>query len=136
MFETFEHTADLGLRIRSETLKGLFKEAALALFSVIVIDPKTICPIQSFSFEIQGTNKDELLLDWLCELLFTFSNQHVVLGRFEVDISGTGLKARAWGEPCRPNIHQIGEEVKAITYHGLKVEEIEGHWIAEVIIDL
>ncbi len=136
MFETFEHTADLGLRIRAETLKGLFEEAGLALFSVIVVDPKTIRPKQSFSFEIQGTNKDELLLDWLCELLFTFSNKHVVLGRFDVDISDTGLKAAAWGETYNPDAHQIGEEVKAITYHGLKVEELEHHWIAEVIIDL
>ena len=51
MFETFDHTADLGLRIRAETLEGLFEEAARALFSLIVVDPQTIRPEKSFSFE-------------------------------------------------------------------------------------
>lgn len=136
MFETFDHTADLGLRIRAETLEGLFEEAARALFSLIVVDPQTIRPEKSFSFEIEGARQDELLLDWLEELLFTFSTRHKVLARFEVLLSGRGLKATAWGEEYSPDSHQIGEEVKAITYHGLKVEKLEQEWLAEVIVDL
>ncbi len=136
MFETFEHTADLGLRIRAETIESLFEEAALALFSVIVEEPKTIRPKHSFSFKIEGTRKDELLLDWLGELLFMFSSRHIVLGRFEVDLSDSGLRATAWGEDCDLHVHQIGEEVKAITYHGLKVEKSGDQWLGEVIVDL
>ena len=136
MFETFDHTADLGLRIRAETLKGLFEEAALALFSVIVENPHRIRPKRSFSFQIEGTSSDELLLDWLGELLFTFSSRHIVLGRFAVDFRASGLDATAWGESYKPAVHKIGEEIKAITYHGLKVEELGHEWIAEVIVDL
>ena len=36
MYEIFEHTADLGLRIRADDLQGLFEEAARGLFSVVV----------------------------------------------------------------------------------------------------
>ncbi len=136
MFETFDHTADLGLRIRAETLEGLFEEAALALFSVIVENPQRIRPNRSFSFQIEGTRNDELLLDWLDELLFTFSSLHIVLCRFEVCLSDSGLEASAWGEDYSPHVHHIGEEVKAITYHGLKVEELGHEWLAEVIVDL
>lgn len=136
MFETFDHTADLGLRIRAETRETLFEEAAEALFSVILENPKSIRPKLSFPLRIEGTRNDELLLDWLAALLFMFSTEHLVLGRFAVDFNNGGLDATAWGEPYCPKNHGIGEEIKAITYHGLKVEESNGGWLGEVIIDL
>ena len=140
MFETFDHTADLGIRVQAKTLQGLFEEAATALFSVMVDDPKTIRPNQEFSFQIAGTRTDELFLDWLAELLFMFSARHILLVKFDVDIGndldGGGLTAKAWGEPYRPLVHQLGEEVKAVTYHGLRVENLGDHWLGEVIVDL
>ena len=30
----------------------------------------------------------------------------------------------------------LGHEVKAITYHGLKVERTDDGWLAEVIVDI
>ena len=44
MYETFEHTADLGLRVRAADLDTLFAEAAACLFSAIVEDPATVRP--------------------------------------------------------------------------------------------
>ena len=32
--------------------------------------------------------------------------------------------------------HILDHEVKAITYHGLKVEQNDGGWLAEVIVDI
>lgn len=59
MFETFDHTADLGIRVRAETLQGLFEEAATALFSVMVVDQNTIRPNREFSFHIAVFLKQE-----------------------------------------------------------------------------
>ena len=42
MYETFEHTADLGLRVRAPDLDTLFAEAAGALFAAIIEDPGTV----------------------------------------------------------------------------------------------
>ena len=136
MFETFEHTADLGIRVRAETLKELFEEAAAALFAVIVDNPQDICPNQPFSFHIEGTRTDELFLDWLNELLYLFATSHIVLAKFDVNPQHDGLTATAWGEPYNAATHRIGEEIKAITYHGLKVEKLGGQWLAEVIVDI
>ena len=136
MFETFDHTADLGLRIRAETREMLFEEAARALFSVIVENPKHIRFRSSFPVRIEGSRNNELLLDWLDALLFMFSSEHIVLGRFTVDFNESGLDATVWGESYNPEVHGIGEEVKAITYHGLKAENLGKMWLGEVIIDL
>ncbi|MBN2293761.1 MAG: archease [Pirellulales bacterium] len=136
MFETFDHTADLGLRIRAESLEKLFEEAASALFSVILENPKQISSERSFSFRIEGSRNDELLLDWLDELLFKFASEHVVLCSFSVQFTESGLNATSWGEQYRPDIHGFGEEIKAITYHGLKVENLGDMWLGEIIVDL
>jgi len=56
--------------------------------------------------------------------------------KFEVLIDESGLKAVAWGEPLEPERHGRSHEVKAITYHELKVERTADGWLAEVIVDI
>lgn len=136
MHETFEHTADLGLRARAADLNTLFAEAALALSAAIVENVDAIEPRQEFNIEVAGAQQDYLLFDWLKELLYRFDADHLVLGKFAVEVGPSGLKAAAWGEPLDPARHLLNHEVKAITYHGLRVEPTADGWLAEVIVDI
>ena len=136
MYETFDHTADLGLRIRAPDLDALFAEAGQALFSVIVEDLTSVEPKQRLEFRLEGDERDFLLFDWLKELLYRFDSEHWLGSRFEVHVSQNGLEASAWGEPLDPARHRLLHEVKAITYHGLKVEQTRDGWLAEVIVDI
>jgi SHS2 domain-containing protein len=136
MYELFEHTADLGLRVRAADLDTLFAEAGLALFSAIVEDPGTVVAAQQVDLQVSGTDREYLLLDWLRALLSRFDPGGLVLSRFEVHVGDDGLRARAWGEPLDPARHELGHEVKAITCHGLRVEPADGGWLAEAIVDI
>jgi SHS2 domain-containing protein len=136
MYETFEHTADLGLRVRAPDLDTLFAEAAQALFAAIVEDPDTVRPAQRLDVQLTGGDKDYLLFDWLKELLYHWDVEHVLFGRFEVHVTAEGLSGTAWGEPLDRERHLLSHEVKAITYHGLRVEPVAGGWLAEVIVDI
>ena len=136
MFETFDHTADLGLRVRAADLDTLFAEAAAALFSIIVEDPATVVPKQAVSVDLPGDDPEYLLFDWLKTLLYHFDAGHWLFSRFEVRIDATGLKGTAWGEPLDRSRHELGHEVKAITYHGLRVERTADGYLAEVIVDI
>jgi SHS2 domain-containing protein len=136
MYETFEHTADLGLRIRAPDLDTLFAEAGQALFAVIVEDPATVQPRQRIDVWLAGEDREYLLFDWLKELLYRFDGEHLVLGRFEVHVGDGALDGTAWGEPLDPARHVLSHEVKAITYHGLRVEQTADGWLAEVIVDI
>jgi len=136
MYETFDHTADLGLRIRAADLDTLFVEAAQALFATVVEDLATVRPVQRIDMEIQGSEVDFLLFDWLRQLLYHFDAEHLLFGKFEVHVRSEGLTASAWGEPLDRSRHNMEHEVKAITYHGLCVEKVGDLWEAEVIVDI
>lgn len=136
MYELFEHTADLGLRVEAPDLDGLFVEAGRGLVAMIVDNPDAIRPRQEVSFELAGADREFLLFDWLNELLFRFETEHLLFAQFDVRIDAAGLTASARGEPLDRDRHHLSHEVKAITYHHLKVAEIATGWRAEVIVDI
>jgi SHS2 domain-containing protein len=136
MYETFEHTADLGLRVRSSSLEGLYAEAAEGLFATIVDDLNTVQPRQLVEVHLPANEPDYWLFDWLNELLFRFDTEHLLLSRFEVRCADRQFQGKAWGEALDRSRHQLTHEVKAITYHGLRVWSADGAWHAEVIVDI
>lgn len=138
MYETFDHTADIGLRARSETLEGLLAEAAKALFSVLCANSDAVERVRSVQFHIEHDtdSPDDLLFDWLCELLYAFDTEHMLFRDFDVQLNNGALTATAYGEPIDESRHELDMDVKAITYHGLKVEQQTDGWLAEVIVDL
>ena len=136
MYETFDHTADLGLRISAPDLGTLCAEAAVALFSVIVSDLASVRPVEKREVTLPPDDPEFLLFDWLKTLLYWFDSEHLLFGKFEVQITDVGLTGTAWGEPADPQRHVLLHEVKAITYHELKVEQTDAGWLAEVIVDI
>ena len=136
MHEFFEHTADLGIRVRAPDLNALFAEAAVALFSAIEEDLSTVRPVQRVDFKLGGDDREFLLFDWLKELLYRFDAEHLLFSRFDVHVAMDGLTATAWGEPLDRSRHELAHEVKAITYHGLLIQQTTDGWLAEIIVDI
>ncbi len=136
MYETFDHTADLGLRVQAADLNTLFAEAGLALLSALVEDPSAVRPERRLDVDLPADDVEYLLFDWLKALLYRFDTEKLLCSRFDVEVGERGLKAAAWGEAFDPSRHELAHEVKAITYHDLKVERLPGGWRAEVIVDI
>lgn len=135
---TFDHTADLGLRIYATDLADLFRTAAEALFDVMVTHRDQVEPRQSEQFDLAADSTDSLLLDWLNELIFRSETGHIVFCRFDVciDPHGRSLTARVHGEPLDPQRHGLDHEVKAATHHGLMLVHDQDGWVAELILDI
>jgi SHS2 domain-containing protein len=136
VYETFEHTADVGLRVRAVTLEELFADAARGLFALLVPRASEAEPREAVSLAVVGDATDELLRDWLAELLYTFNVRRLVFSQFDVALGVHGLTATVRGEPFDPERHEGGVEVKAITWHGLRLEQTADGWLGEVIVDI
>ena len=136
MYEVFEHTADLGLRVRAATVDALFAEAAKGFFSLIVTNLDAVQRVQLKTYDLAEEELDYLLFDWLNELLYTFDTERLLLAEFRVHVSGGSLSAECRGEALDMERHALAHEIKAITYHSLMVAKESGGWLAELIVDI
>jgi SHS2 domain-containing protein len=137
-FETFDHTADLGLRVVADDLADLFQTAAAGLFSVIVANPEDVHPLETEQVSIEGDLLEDLLLEWLNELIYRCETRHRLYSAFSValDEPGCSLTASIGGEPIDRTRHILDHEVKAATRHGLSLLKESRGWVAEVILDI
>ncbi len=134
-WEHFYHQADIGIRGFGPTMDQAFIQVAIALINVITSAP--INPDQSIVISCQADNPDDLLFDWLNQLIFHVAKDKFLYGRFEVQIVENRLNAVVYGEPIDIKHHQPTVEIKAATYTELKVEQdATGQWLAQCIVDV
>lgn len=135
-FEFINHTADVGVRVWGTTLPELFSNAAYAMFS-IVIDVDSVEEKLSQVIEVTAPNYEELLVEWLRELLYISSVKERLFKRFDVErLEETRLKSTCYGEPIDLNRHELQTEVKTVTYHQLYVKKYKHHWEAQIVFDI
>ena len=136
MYEVFEHTADLGLRITAVSLDELCAEAGRGLFAVIAGDLAQIRPTAVEQFDVAGTDPVWLLYDWISELHAAFELRRMLFCSFQVSLDRAGLHALVRGERYDPAVHTLAHEVKAITQHELDVHRSASGWQATIIVDI
>jgi SHS2 domain-containing protein len=69
-------------------------------------------------------------------LLYLFETQKLLLTQFDVEVHDNHLSASCRGEVMDVARHEMDHEVKAITYHGLQLDQTAIGWRAEVIVDI
>lgn len=137
MWETFEHTADIGIRGTGKNLKEAFADAAVGMFA----QTANLADFAS-NFEVTGrvesSNVEELFVDFLNRLLYEASVSGAVFTQVEVtDIKDNELSFAARGEKIRSTQRgSLLHEVKAATFHQLKVERSGLKQIAQCILDI
>lgn len=135
-FTILSHTADIGIKVKAKTLKKLFENAALGMFSLMV-DISKIKPKKSLKIKLKAENTNELFLNWLRELLYQFNTTYILFKKFTIkNLSETKLEAIAYGESVEHKKHFVTTEIKAVTYHEFKIEKKNNFWRARVIFDV
>ena len=135
-FETFEHTADIGLVARGQTLAELFANAADGLTDLIV-DRDGLRDATQVTVSVSAADREGLLVAWLNELLYLLDAQRLVPRRTEITaLDATSLTAHLSGDTIDPGRHTVRRMIKAATYHGLSLRQVDGVWEARVILDL
>lgn len=131
--ELIEHTADVGLRIWAPTHDELFTEAAVALMDVMV--SPTGHPSREEHVAVEAPDLDALFVDWLSEILFLFDARGFVVRNAKTSVSADPWRVEATLEGGS-GFEQHGPAVKAVTYHGLDIEEKDAGYEAVVYLDV
>jgi len=135
-YELIDHTADVGLKAYGKNLSEAFQNAAKGMFDIIT-DSSEIEPVGQYDIQLEAADLEQLLVDFLSELLFLNSAQNLVFGFFKVELdeNKNSLSARVFGEKFNISKHKIGAEIKAVTYHMLEVKNKKPYH-AQVLFDI
>ncbi len=134
-FWPIDHTADVGLRVRGRDLGELLTEAAKGLV-LLLVHEFVVQPRLWREIEIQAPDREILLVDFLSEILSLAVVEGLIVVKVEpVSVSETEVKAKVGLVPLEKK-QRLTQEIKAITYHGLKVTEIDDGLEATVIMDV
>ena len=86
---------------------------------------------------VRAEDAEATTVDFLNAVLRLIQMEHFMVARVAVrEASATAVSAEVTGEPYDAARHQIAREVKAATYHELKVARAGGRWFGRVICDL
>ena len=85
-YELIEHTADVGIKAYGNSVSEAFENAAKGMFDIIT-DKSKIESIGQYDIQLESPDLEQLLVDWLSELLFLNSAKNLVFGSFEVKYS-------------------------------------------------
>ena len=136
-YETIDHTADIGIRVRGKNLKELFKNSARAMFDQMTTAPQRLPRTgrKTIKVEVFAENINDLLLRWLSELLSLGECKDIVFTDFKIiKLTDRQLKGSAAGFPRK--YFKYKTEIKAVTYHELSVNQKKKQCSAQVIFDV
>jgi SHS2 domain-containing protein len=135
-WETFPHEADIGVRGFGATLAEAFAGVAEAMIAA-VCDPAQVMAREAVNIECAAPDDELLLVDWLNALVYEMATRHMLFSRFEVNIAGHRLKAKAWGESVVAARHRPAAEVKGASFCELAVrQQPDGRWLAQCVVDV
>ncbi len=135
-FRILEHPADMGLEVWGPDLTEIFRQAALGLTSIIV-DPVSVGGRDRRTLKIRGSDIENLLVRWLSEILYIYDGEGFLVRDVEITtLHDFALEGILKGERVDAGRHQFRMDVKAVTYHQLKIALEKNVWTANVFLDI
>jgi len=132
-YKPLEHTADAMVEVHGKDLGERFGNAAYAMFDQIT-DVTKVEPKGEIGVVLTAESRDQLLVDFLQELLFLHDTEDIVLCEFDVTTDGKKLEARVRGEKFDEKKHPKRSVVKGVTYHQLEFDDKEG--VVTILFDV
>ena len=143
-YKYLEHSTDAFVQAHGSSLEVLFGNCAKGLVN-IMFDIDKVEDRKFSTITASGEDLENLLFDWLEKVLLKILIDHIVVSRFSIEISKKNanvmekkylLRARVGGEKVSYSKHNYKIEIKAITYHELKIKRIGPNYVATFLVDL
>ncbi|HEX5037144.1 MAG TPA: archease [bacterium] len=135
-YRLLPHTADVRFRVQGRSFADLLSKAVFALFDQCV-DAARVSAKATKKIDLRAQSPEEALVRLLQEALFLFDAKGFVARSLKFSVYKEGhLTGRLAGERFDPKKHRPKSEIKAATFHGLKIRKRAGLWSAEIVLDV
>jgi SHS2 domain-containing protein len=130
-----EHTADIRMEVHGSSLGELFLNAARGFTNLLAPESGGL-PDTDLEFSLKADSTEDLLVDWLRELLFHHETQGFLFISAEIEeISNTTLKVKLAGRTRGPE-EEPEIEIKAVTYHQLSIQKNDAGYAVTIVFDI
>jgi len=134
-FEPLEHTADLKVRVWAPDLRGLIEQSARAMIGFMV--QGTPAPTSHVVIAGTGEDAEQTLVDCLREILLLPELEGLMPVVAEVlEADERGCRCSVGVIPAAQGDERRGEDIKAVTYHDLRIREARDHLEVEIVFDV
>lgn len=130
-FREIEHTADWEIEVWAADLSGLLEQAARGMYSLTDTRLESDKRLRRH-VEVPFHDRESLLEGFLSELLYLGEVEGLGFDMFDLKLEGGQLKADLEGAPLRSQSKQI----KAVTYHNMRVREGPRGFEANIVFDV
>ncbi|MEK6946519.1 MAG: archease [Nanoarchaeota archaeon] len=133
--------ADIAYEAYGKNLNEVFENSALAIFELSA-EVKTIKPKKKLEIKLEHEKLDNLLYDFLSEILFLKDSKYMVFKSVKVKISEDkknkkfGLKATLEGDTINSEKQHLENDIKAITMHMFELNKIKNGYKARIVVDI
>jgi SHS2 domain-containing protein len=134
-YEEIDHTADLAARIYGKDFPELFENAAFCMFDMAGDLSGAVTYWAELT--LKAADKESLLIKWLNELLFMSFDKKILFSAFNVSFPGEcELKAKVGGSGYEGREYLLKKEIKAATYHEVKIENLARGYEVVIVFDV
>jgi SHS2 domain-containing protein len=137
-YKFIDHTADVMFEAFGKNLNEVFENAALATFEVQCGLDNVDCNVKK-KIKLSNDNVQDLLFDFLEELIFLKDAKYLIFKKFKVKILEKNkffLEAIVGGEKINPEKHELKVDVKAVTLHHFELKKVKDEWKCKVLLDI
>lgn len=143
-FELLPHTADIKVRVFGSSLAEFFRNAVVGMFQAVgpiiegahIENGRLVCdtlPVQR-KVHIKSADVTSLLVDFLSEALYLSDVYNEAYLDATINaVNESEISATLCGAPVK-GFEVV--ELKAVTYHDLQVQQVNGRWQADIVFDI
>ncbi len=135
-YRTVNRPSELLVKVSGKTQAELFANSAFALFDLMT-DVEKIELKENLPLEVEGVDRDDLMVNWMRELLYLFQGSGYLLREFQVhEVKEDYVRGEVGGEKYDPDRHEIQRDIRSIAFQQSRIEKTGDQWIAQVIFEL
>ncbi len=135
-YRIFSRSSDLAVKVFGKSQADLFANSAFALFDVLT-DVDKVEVNDHLTLEVEGADRDDLMVNWMRELLYLYQRSGYLLKEFVVrEVKDNYIRGEVRGEKFDPDRHEIQREIRAVVSHQSRMEKTGDQWTAQVVLEL
>ena len=135
-YRVIRKSSELSIRLSADSLPQILAEAGAALFDLLV-DMSAVEARESVTLEVEGLDNDDLIANWMRELLYEYQASGFMLKEFDIQQAGEFMvRAEARGEKYDPDRHEEREAIGAVDERLTHLGKMGAQWTAQVGFEL